>query len=80
MKLRTVIGGVLFVAALTVGSVSNATIVWGSCPIDPNGLNGDEVCADEYDANTCHNTSGDLNECNCIHHDGTWDGDNGVCN
>jgi hypothetical protein len=79
MKLRTVIGGIVFVAALTFGSASSATIVWGSCPINPNGLS-DTVCADDYDAITCENTTGDLNVCNCRHHEGTWDNDNGVCN
>jgi hypothetical protein len=80
MNMRRWCFGVLFAGAIAFGTTTQATIIWSNCPADPNGLSDDAVCPDEYDANTCHNTSGDLNECNCIHHGGTWDGDNEVCN
>jgi len=70
--------GLAFAIALTGSATVYGTMVWGSCPSSTGYFS--EVCPDEYDINTCgvgEHPSGDLDECSCSNHGGTWA--DGVC-
>jgi len=78
MRRRYTSYALVFVVVTFCSSASQATIIWGNCPSD--GQFASEVCPDEYDINTCgvgDHPSGDLDECSCSNHGGTFV--DGVC-